>query len=608
MYLKNLPIRKKLLRVILLTSGVVLLVTCTVLFGYEFFTFRRSTVRQLSTLGEILASNSTAALAFDDAASADEILSSLKAEKHVVAAGLYDADGKIFSAYPANLSPDKLPSSPTLAGYHYKGGFLEGFQPVMLHDKVIGMLYLKSDMKEMYERFTLYGGIAGLVIVISFITAFLISRRLQKSITQPVLELAEVAHAISSRNDYSVRATKHGDDEVGSLTDAFNHMLTQIDRQNIALLESTSRMEAVLNSALSAVIVIDAAGQIIDWNSRAEKIFGWKREEVLGRMVSETIIPQQDRDEYILWMKQYLETGSRSGINRLMESTALRYDGTEFPVELSISPLKSGNTIAFCWFLTDITERKKSEEEIKSFSLQLEQKVRERTAELEIVNKELESFSYSVSHDLRAPLRSIHGYMNIFAEDYTHQLDDEAQRLMSIIMANAKKMGILIDDLLEFSRLGRKELSKSVRSMKEMAEGVFQELTRAQPERVVQFTITDLPPANVDHSTFRQVWMNLISNSLKYSLKAEHTIINIGFEEKEDSIVYFVKDHGAGFDMLYYDKLFGVFQRLHSHNEFEGTGVGLAIVHRIITKHGGRVWAEGEVNKGACFYFSLPKA
>jgi PAS domain S-box-containing protein len=420
--------------------------------------------------------------------------------------------------------------------------------------------------------------------------------------------LAETAKAISINQDYSVRAQKLGNDELGFLTSAFNQMLAQIQKQNVDLIESEERVRAVINSALSAVVVMDANGIITDWNLRAEKMFGLRAEKAIGMELANTIIPSHYREAHRKGLKHFMMTGKGPVINQFLEVSALRHDGTEFPVELSISMLKANDVITFCGFITDITERKKAEEEIKMFNQKLEQMVSDRTQELEIVNKELESFSYSVSHDLRAPLRSIHGYMNIFSEEYANKLDDEAKRLATIIMNNTQKMGRLIDDLLAFSQLGRKELTMTHASMKSIVENIWEEHRRLEGNKKIKCEISELPHAYVDTITIRQVWINLISNAIKYSRQKELPSIEIGAEEKEDMVIYHIKDNGAGFDMLYYDKLFGVFQRLHSQKEFEGTGVGLAIVQRIIVKHGGRVWAEAKPNEGATFYFSVRKS
>ncbi|HEX8608261.1 MAG TPA: ATP-binding protein, partial [Pedobacter sp.] len=257
-------------------------------------------------------------------------------------------------------------------------------------------------------------------------------------------------------------------------------------------------------------------------------------------------------------------------------------------------------------------ELKSAEDDIRKLNDELERKVKERTSqlefankELEVVNKELESFSYSVSHDLRAPIRAIHGYTNILAEDYIDNFDAEGIKVFQAITRNSKKMGELIDDLLAFSKLGRKQVSFSAIDMNELVRMVQDEITE-DDENVPQYSVDILPAAMGDKSLIKQVWINLISNAIKYSRHKTETIVEIGAYLQDDMIVYFVKDKGAGFDMQYYDKLFGVFQRLHSQEEFEGTGIGLAIVQKIVQRHNGLTWAESELDKGSSFYFSLP--
>ncbi|MBI3919314.1 MAG: PAS domain S-box protein [Betaproteobacteria bacterium] len=254
----------------------------------------------------------------------------------------------------------------------------------------------------------------------------------------------------------------------------------------------------------------------------------------------------------------------------------------------------------------DITDRKRAEDEIRALNATLERRVAERTAELEAANKELESFSYSVSHDLRAPLRALDGYSRMLEEDYGDKLDEEGRRLLGVVRDSSQNMGALIDDLLAFSRLGRKAITAIEVDMNALVREVLNELRPVAGESAQRCVIEPLPAAWCDRALLRQVWVNLLSNAFKFAGKREQPVIKVAGHHAGEN-VYSVSDNGAGFDMQYYDKLFGVFQRLHSNDEFPGTGAGLAIVRRVVTRHGGRVWAEGKVNEGATFYFALPK-
>lgn len=238
---------------------------------------------------------------------------------------------------------------------------------------------------------------------------------------------------------------------------------------------------------------------------------------------------------------------------------------------------------------------------------ELENKVKERTHELQLAYKELESFSYSVSHDLRAPLRAITGYLNILKEDHTDALNNEGLNLIERVISNAQNMNLLIESLLQFSRMERKEIVKTIVPMKKLAEEIFENNKSHALGQKIEFTIEDLPDIEADETLIRQVWANYISNAIKYSQYQSISKIQIGYKENNDMVAYFIRDNGVGFDMQQSKKLFEVFQRLHTQDKFPGIGIGLSIIQKIISKHGGKVWAEAKPDNGATFYFSLPK-
>ncbi len=361
------PIRRTLITMMLVTCTVVVLVMSAGSFVYAMLTYRQSTIRNISTVGEIIAANSTAALAFNNPDDAREILSALKGERYIVAAGLYGSNGALVATYPPKLSRQLLPASPGEPGYREEHGHLIVVDAVAQRGHRLGTLYLNCAMYAALDQsLRLFFAMVAFVIAIAFAVSYAISKTLQRRISQPILALAEMARAVSSRQDYSVRAVMPSGQELGLLTDAFNHMLTRIAEQHRALAASEIRVRAVLNSALSAVIVIDAQGRIVDWNRRAADMFGWSATEAIGRALHETIIPSSLREAHCAGLARYLATGTSGMMNRLRELTAVRRDGTEFPVEVSLSPLQTGESVTFCGFITDITSRKEAQRRVQT--------------------------------------------------------------------------------------------------------------------------------------------------------------------------------------------------------------------------------------------------
>jgi PAS domain S-box-containing protein len=394
----------------------------------------------------------------------------------------------------------------------------------------------------------------------------------------------------------------------------FRYRVTRLRRTNALLTklvhdrtreikESEEQVQTIIRNAPDAVIAMDEDGRVVKWNAKSEILFGWSEGEVIGRPLSEIIIPHRYRASHVEGLHRFIRTGEGPVLNKTIEIQALHKNEREFDISLSISPTIVKERYLFVGFIRDITEQKAAQGKIVSLNNDLARNI----DKLEASNKELDAFSYSISHDLRAPLRAIHGFTKMLSEDYTDKLDNEGKRLIETVLRNTGKMGRLIDDLLAFSKLGKKELRITTVDMTELATAVVNEIKYSSSPIKASIVIHPLLPADGDSGLLTQVFANLISNAIKYSEKKDTPVIEVGCREEGDEAVYFVKDNGAGFDMKYYDKLFGVFQRLHREEEFEGTGVGLALVKRIITRHGGKVWAEAEVGKGATIYFSLNK-
>ncbi|MBI5564736.1 MAG: PAS domain S-box protein [Chloroflexi bacterium] len=362
-------------------------------------------------------------------------------------------------------------------------------------------------------------------------------------------------------------------------------------------------LAAVVESSNDAIISKNLDDVITSWNRAAEQMYGYTAPEVIGRSIA-ILFPPERIDELAKIMD-----GIRRG-ERLQhfETVRITKAGRRLDVSLSVAPLidDTGRVTGAATTTRDITERKRAEEEIRRLNESLEQRVLERTAQLDAANKELESFSYSVSHDLRAPLRHIVGYMELLQKSATAALDEKDRRYFNVIADAAARMGHLIDDLLAFSRVGRADLAKTQFEVQSLVQEVIGEFEPDIRERAVAWAIAPLPRVNADRSMLRLVWMNLISNALKYTRPRAQAQITIGCQRIEREHVFYIRDNGVGFDMKYRAKLFGVFQRLHSAMEFEGTGIGLANVWRIISRHNGRTWAEGAIDSGAIFYFSLP--
>jgi signal transduction histidine kinase len=490
-------VREKLARMVLLATLSALLVAIAAMVVYDLRLYHRSWISDLTAQAELLGRTSAAALAFDDRRVARENLALLKYSPKVRAAALYSPRGQVFASYARD--GEQLPSLPEADGARVEGDDLIIFKRIVDGREIIGTVYLRADY-ELYDRLLGYLGIAALVAMVAMLVAYLISAWMQRAVTRPLMAITEVAREVAERRNYALRAEKLSNDEIGTLADAFNAMLSEIAR------------------------------------------------------------------------------GTR-------ELEALNREGAR-----------------------EVADRRLAEEEVLRLNAELEGRVKERTAQLEYTNGELEAFCYSVSHDLRGPLRAIDGFSQALVEDFQKDLPEEAQRYLSRIRGSTQRMAQLIEDLLNLSRVSRTELQRRDVDVSEIAKQVVSDLEQRDPERKVEVSIWDGMRADVDARLLKAALENLIGNAWKFTSKSASPRIEVGSLRDDDRTVFFVRDNGAGFDMAYSNKLFGAFQRLHSATEYPGTGIGLATVQRIMHRHGGRVWADAQPGKGAVFYFSVESA
>lgn len=592
---ENLSISRKLTRMSMIAAMLALAIACGSFVAYEVLNFRDEVADQLNAHAAVVGINATPAMVFNDRAAARDTLSSLRAMPNVVAAAIYLPDGSAFATYVRGFHDDDAWLPARFGGSDLSPGMEEGrlvvARRIESEGVPVGTVYIASDLSLVTQRLGSYVLITLVILAVSLLAARLVSRSIEKRISEPIRQLARTADTIAAEKNYALRTGVTSRDELGMLAGALDKMLDEIEQQNADIHRSERNFRELADAMPQMVWTVHADGSTGYVNRQLAEYTGTAGDGVRTWSWGVGLHPE-DLEACMQAWTAALQSGTAYNaecrIRRASDGAYRWHLARAVPVRDEEGRIRQ-------WFATctDIDAQKQAENEARQLNALLEKRVEERTEQLVVANKELEAFSYSVSHDLRAPLRAVDGFSRILQEDYDDKLDDEGRRVLNVIRSSSQEMSRLIDDLLAFSRLGRSDLVGSDVDMEALVRSVLDEMRREQGT-LPDVQLRPLPRARCDHSLMRQVWINLLANAIKFSSKVEHPRIEVGGYPEGSANVYYVRDNGAGFDMRYYEKLFGVFQRLHRADEYPGTGVGLAIVQRVVSRHGGRAadtWA-----------------
>jgi len=605
------PIRRKLLLIIMVTSSVVLLLAGIAIIAYDSEIYRTSVRDDLDALARIVADNTTAALTFESPQDAQETLASLRARPSLVQACIYSVDSRVFARYARPGGPSQCPPVEPDSEIVTAGSLLL-FRPIVLGDTRLGTLYFQYDLAPVLAaRLRLYSGIVGGITLGALLVALVLSSRLRRLISDPIVGLAERARAVSQTKDYGIRAEKQTQDEVGSLVDAFNEMLANIQSRDselrqardeleirvqertAELRQSEERFRAVAETANDAIISANREGNIIHWNAGAERAFGYSAAEAVGQPLT-LIMPERFHVAHRQGFGRYLTTREAHIVGKTVELTGLRKDGTEFPLDLSLASWKIEEGIFFTAVIRDITDRRQAEEALKR-----------QTAELARSNADLEQFAYVASHDLQEPLRMVTSFMQLLERRYRGKLDAEADEFIGFAVDGATRMKQLISDLLTYSRVSTSPEEPAPSDCETVLLNVLTNLGLTLQESGAVVTHDPLPTVEANYSQMVQLMQNLVTNAIKFR-SSQPPQIHISVLRVRTEWVFSVSDNGIGISLEHRERIFVIFQRLHDRMSYPGTGIGLAICKKIVERHGGRIWVESKPGQGSTFFFTLP--
>jgi len=611
--LKDMSIRRKLMLSIFLTSMVAMLLMRGTLLVMEFADFKKSTVRQLTMLGEVTATNSSAALDFDNPDDATHVLRALQADSHISAAALYDRSGKLFAVYPETHARSTLPPAPGPDGYRFDSWNLAGFQPVMMGDRRLGTLYLEYEagtVMSAWLSLSLRVALGEMLLIL--VLTYALSRVLQRYISGPILTLAKTARAVSEHGDFSLRAIPHGGDEVGRLTTAFNQMLTHIQARDALLSASEARFRHLVDGVKDyAVFMLNPEGRVVTWNAGAERMKGYQAPEIVGQDMAQFY---EEGDRALHKPELALQMAAAAGRSE-DEGWRVRKDGSRFWANVIIASLKddAGRLAGFASVTRDMTERKQIEAEIRQLNADLEQRVVERTAQLESANHAKSDFLANMSHELRTPLNAIIGFSEMLIDGKPGPLNPKQSQYIKNVIDSGTHLLELINDVLDLSKVeaGKMELHPEPFSVEVAIEAVTHLVAPMVQKKNLAIQVQVDPAADeatLDLQKFKQVLFNLLSNAVKFTpdggrIDVCATPLNGAQLELR------VRDTGIGIKPEDVGRLFQEFHQLDSGlaRQYSGTGLGLALTRRIIEFQHGTIRVESEPGRGSTFIVVLPR-
>jgi PAS domain S-box-containing protein len=628
--LQSMTIKNKLIFIIMLACITGLILAGAAFIVWEQNSFRSNMVRVLSTRAAILAENCKSSLAFQDAKDAEKVLQALHVDPSLMSGTIFDDKNERFAEYYRDSRVTKVtPVEFKKTDVIFNDGSLVVFYPIVLDDAIIGTICLQSDLSFLHESLKRGIQIMAVVVFISLLAVFLVSSRLQTVISKPILSLAKIAKAVSEDKDYSTRATKHGSDEVGSLIDAFNEMLEQIQHRDLELVNAKEMLEVRVEErtaeltaaneqltqeisvrkkteeqvrkaeenyrtqfegAMDAIFVADAeTGILTDCNPAATRLVGREKSELIGQ--HERILhPHKSMDrDFTKTFKEHLK--EKQG--QTLEDQIITKTGKTRDVAIKASLIEVRGRKLLQGIFRDITENKKAET-LRSQLLE----------QLASANQELKDFAYVVSHDLKAPLRGIKTIADWILTDYGDKLDKDGKEQISLLTNRVDRMHNLIDGILQYSRIGRIEEEKVRVNLNELVPEIIDIL--APPENITVTIENELPTIECEQTRITQLFQNLLSNAIKYMNKPKG-LIKIGCVEENGFWKFSVADNGPGIEEKHFEKIFKIFQTLAPRDEFESTGIGLTVVKKIVELYKGKIWVESKVGEGATFFFTLPK-